>query len=270
MKKSNPWTVVFVLALFAVAMYPFFVLLASSFKHQMQIYESPWFFSSPLYPSNYGVAFRQISQPIVHSLAVTAIGVAATLIASATSAFSFARYSFPFKNALYGVIIMLLMIPGFVILVPQFISVKNMGMYNTLLGQALPPAASYTAMGVMLMRAFFEGLSISLYEAAEMEGARDFSVFARIVLPLSKPIVATVAIMSGLQIWNNFVWSLVVTTGDKVKPVILAIMTVQGGINEGDGVKLAGYVIASLPLLILFFAATKPFVSGLTQGAVKG
>jgi ABC-type glycerol-3-phosphate transport system permease component len=76
--------------------------------------------------------------------------------------------------------------------------------------------------------------------------------------------------MSGLQIWNNFVWSLVVTSGDKVMPVILAITTISGDINQGDGVKLAGYIIASLPLLILFFVATKPFVSGLTQGAVKG
>ncbi len=258
------------LLIFALSMYPFLIMLASSFKYQMQIYNYPWFFSKPLHFGNYAVAFKQIAGPILNSVWVTSIGVVVTLFASSTAAYAFARHSFPFKNFFYAVILMLLMIPGFVILVPQFINIKNMGMYNTLIGQALPPAASYTAMGVLLMRTFFEGLSKSLFEAAEMEGARDYRIFSRIVLPLSKPILATVAIMSGLQIWNNFVWSLVVTTGDKVKPVILAIMTIMGNVNEGDGVKLAGYIIASLPLLILFFVATKPFVSGLTQGAVKG
>jgi ABC-type glycerol-3-phosphate transport system permease component len=270
MKKRSLGINITAILLFAISMYPFFVMLISSVKHQMQIYENPWFFSKAFHFDNYWIAFEQIAMPIVHSIEVTAIGVIVTLLASSTAAYAFARHDFPFKNLFYSIIIMLLMIPGFVILVPQFINIKNMGMYNTIIGQALPPAASYTAMGVLLLRTYFEGLSKSLYEAAEMEGAKDARIFTLIVLPLSKPILATVAIMSGLQIWNNFVWSLVVTTGDKVMPVIIAITTIQSGINEGDGVKLAGYIIASLPLLILFFAATKPFVSGLTQGAVKG
>lgn len=270
MKKGSLGVNVTAIAFFVLSMYPFFVMLVSSLKYQMQIYENPWFFSAPFHFGNYRVAFEQIAQPILNSILITAIGVMTTVIASSTAAYTFARHDFPLKNFFYGFIIMLLMIPGFVILVPQFINIKNMGMYNTILGQALPPAASYTAMGVLLMRTYFEGLSKSLYEAAEMEGAKDFRIFTRIVLPLSKPILATVAIMSGLSIWNNFVWSLVVTTGEKVMPVILAISVLKGNINEGDGVKLAGYIIASLPLLILFFAATKPFVAGLTQGAVKG
>lgn len=270
MKKRSIGVNVLAVLIFVISMYPFFVMFASSFKYQMQIYENPWFFDVPFHLSNYLVAFNQLSRPILNSILITSIGIIVTLFVSSTSAYAFARNDFPFKHFFYTFIIMLLMIPGFVILVPQFINIKEMGLYNTILGQALPPAASYTAMGVLLMRTFFEGLSKSLYEAAEMEGAKDFRIFTHIVLPLSKPILATVAIMSGLSIWNNFVWSLVVTTGDSVMPVILAITLLQGNINEGDGVKLAGYVIASLPLLILFFVATKPFVAGLTQGAVKG
>ncbi|MBW7454677.1 carbohydrate ABC transporter permease [Paenibacillus sepulcri] len=270
MKKGSLGINLTAVAILVLSLYPFFVMLVSAFKHQMQIYENPWFFSMPLHMDNFSSAFEQISRPIVNSVIITLIGIVVTLTASSTAAYAFAKFSFPFKNFFYTFIVMLLMIPGFVILVPQFINIKNLGMYNTLIGQALPPAASYTAMGVLLMRTFFEGLSKSLYEAAEMEGARDVRIFTQIVIPLSKPILATVAIMSGLQIWNNFVWSLVVTSGDSVKPVILAITTIAGGVNQGDGVKLAGYIIASLPLLILFFAATKPFVSGLTQGAVKG
>lgn len=270
MKKGSIGVSIIAILMFVVSMYPFFVMLVSSLKYQMQIYENPWFFSAPFHFKNYAVAFTQISKPILHSILITGIGILVTVIASSTAAYAFSRHDFPFKNFFYGVIIMLLMIPGFVILVPQFINIKNMGLYNTILGQALPPAASYTAMGVLLMRSYFEGLSKSLYEAAEMEGAKDFRVFTQIVIPLSKPILATVAIMSGLSIWNNFVWSLIVTTGESVMPVIMAITVLQGNINEGDGVKLAGYIIASLPLLLLFLVATKPFVAGLTQGAVKG
>jgi len=270
MKKGNLGVNLAAIIIFAASMYPFFIMIVSAFKHQMQIYENPWFFSAPFYFDNFSSAFKQIAKPIGNSLIITSIGVIVTVIASSTAAYAFAKYDFPFKNFLYTFIVMLMMIPGFVILVPQFINIKDLGMYNTLIGQAIPPAASYTAMGVMLMRTFFEGLSRSLFEAAEMEGAKDLRIFTSIVIPLSLPIVATVAIMSGLQIWNNFVWSLVVTSGDKVMPVILAITTISGDVNQGDGVKLAGYIIASVPLLILFFFATKPFVSGLTQGGVKG
>jgi ABC-type glycerol-3-phosphate transport system permease component len=157
-----------------------------------------------------------------------------------------------------------------VLLIPQFIQITKLGLYNTYLGQALPPAANNAAMGILLMTAFFKGIPKSLFEAAEIEGANEWTIYSKIVLPLSKPILGTVAIMTGIRIWNNFIWPLVCTSGEKVRPVIIAITLLQGNINEGDGLKLAAYLIASLPLIILFFFMTKPFISGLTAGAVKG
>ena len=256
--------------LLVLTMFPFYLMIVSTLKFQMQIYENPWFFSTPLHFDNYSNAFVRVIKPIFNSTIITVIGISVVLVASAMASYSFARFDFPQRDLIYSGIIVLLMIPGFVLLVPQFIQIKNMGLYNTYLGQAIPPAANYTALGVLLMRTFFEGLPKSLLEAADMEGAGEMTILTRIVVPLSLPILATVSIMTGLAIWNNFVWSLVVTRGEKVMPVIIAITNLVGDVNQGDGLKLAGYVIASIPVLILFFAATKPFISGLTSGAVKG
>ena len=236
----------------------------------MQIINNPWFFSLPIHFDNYLDAFNDIYWTIGNSILITSIGIIVALIASSTAAYSFSRFNFIGKNFLYFFVIMLLMIPGFVTLVPQFLLVKDLGMYNTYLGQALPPAAHFSALGVMLMRTFFEGLPRSLMEAAEIEGCGEINIYSQIILPLSKPIIATVAIMTGLGIWNNYVWSLTITSGDKVKPLILAITTLRSNINQGDGLKFAAYIIAALPLVVLFFASTKLFVAGLTSGTVKG
>ena len=267
---SRFWGYVLLILLFAGTFYPFILMFMSSFKYQMQMIKEPWFFSFPLHFDNYAKAFTKIYLSMGNSVIVVLIGILVTLLVSSMAAFSFAKFEFPGKNFFFFFIIMLLMIPGFALLIPQFIQIKDLGLYNTYLGQALPPASNNAALGVLLMRTFFEGIPRSLFEAAEIEGCGEAAVFAKIVIPLSKPIIATVAIMGGLVIWNNFVWSLVCTTGEKVRPVILAITLLEGNINQGDGLKLAGYVLAALPLLVMFFFATKPFVSGLTAGAVKG
>jgi ABC-type glycerol-3-phosphate transport system permease component len=125
-------------------------------------------------------------------------------------------------------------------------------------------------MATFLMRAFFQNLPNSLLESAEVEGAGELRIFFGIVIPLSTPVIATVTIINFLAGWNNYIWPLVSTTGTKVKPVILALNTISGSVDQGISVKLAGFVIASLPLILLFIVATKPFISGITSGAVKG
>jgi ABC-type glycerol-3-phosphate transport system permease component len=165
---------------------------------------------------------------------------------------------------------MLMMVPAFLLLIPQFILFKNMGLLNTYWAQIFGPMAGASALATMLMRTFFEGISGSLFEAAEMEGAGDLRIFWQIVLPLSQPVIATVAIINALTGWNNYIWPLVVTSGDKVRPIILALSNIKGPMDQVQGLQFAGYVIASLPMLILFVFATKSFISGITSGAVKG
>ena len=162
------------------------------------------------------------------------------------------------------------MVPGFVILIPQFLVVRDMHLYNTYLGQILPPTANNAAMGVMLMTTFFQAIPGSVIESAKVEGCGPVQLFLKIILPLSKPIMATVSITTGLNLWNNYMWPLIITNGEKVMPVIVSITRLTTSISEGNGPLFAAYVVAAVPILILFAFASKQFISGLTAGAIKG
>lgn len=259
-----------VIFLFVVAFFPFYLTIVNSFNHQMQIFTMPWFPSRPFHLDNYMDAFFRVIFPIFNSIIITIISVSITIIATIFASYSFSRADFPFHRVLYISVIALMMVPGFALLVPQFVMFHSLGLSNTYLGQALPPAANGIALGVMLMTAFFKNIPSSLLEAAALDGAGDLKVLVKIIVPLSTPIIAAVSIMSSLAIWNNFIWPLVMTRGESVRPVILAITFLSGNVSQGDGLRLAGYVIASLPVIILFFFATKPFITGITAGAVKG
>lgn len=266
--KGTQYTVLWLLLL--LTLFPFYMLLISSLKYRNQILHHFWTPTLPLHFDNYASAYEQIAPFILNSVIVTVGIMVLVILVSGLAAYSFARFEYPGKTFLYMAILSLLMVPGFLLLIPQFLLVKQMGLLNTYLGQILPTAAYISALATMLMRTFFEGLPNSLYEAAELEGAGDFKVLTHIVIPLSKPIIASVAIISALIGWNNYIWPLVITTGEKVKPVILALNSILSTADQGNSVQLAGFVIASIPLLILFAFSTKPFISGLTSGAVKG
>lgn len=262
-------SVVAVILLF-VTFYPFFMLLCGSLKDKMQLIDNPWFFDLPMHFGNYRVAGSQILWPLFNSLVITAGGILLTLAISGLAAYAIAHSDMPGKTVIYFYIISLLMVPGFVILIPQFLVVRDMNLFNTYLGQILPPTANNVAMGVMLMTSFFRAIPASITESAKVEGCGSVGLFGRIILPLSKPIMATVAITTGLNLWNNYMWPLIITNGQKVVPVIVAITRITASISEGDGPVFAGYVIAALPILVLFSFASKQFIEGITAGAVKG
>ncbi len=256
--------------LLALTLFPFYMLLVSSLKYTEQAIHNFWGLAFPLHLDNYSVAFKQIAPFIGNTVLISSAIVVGVVIISSLAAYSFVRFDYPGKQLFFVLILSLMMIPGYLILIPQFLLVQKLDMLNTYQGQIFPPMAFGAAMATFLMKTFFEGLPKSLLEAADMEGAGERQIFLRIVIPLSLPIIATVAIINFLAGWNNYIWPLVATNGDAVKPVILALSTITGNMDQGVGVKLAGYIISSIPLLLLFIIATKPFISGVTSGAVKG
>ncbi|MCP1305633.1 carbohydrate ABC transporter permease [Paenibacillus tyrfis] len=256
--------------LLGLTLFPFYMLLVSSFKYTDQMIHDFWGVTLPLHIDNYASAFRQIGPFIANTVFISVCIAAGVIFISALAGYSFMRFRYPGKNVLFLLILSLMMVPGFLILIPQFLLIQKLGMLNTYQGQIFPPMAFGASMATYLMRTFFEGIPRSLLEAAETEGAGELQIFGRIVMPLSLPVLSAVAIINFLAGWNNYIWPLVSTTGEKVKPVILALGTVTGSMDQGVSVKLAGYVISSLPLLALFIVATKPFISGITSGAVKG
>lgn len=270
----NKVTTVFSRLLLALLLFltlvPFYLLLINSFKWSEGIVKKPFSISAQLHFENYVKAFGQVLRPMLNSLIVTASVIVIVTVCSVLAAYAFVRFKFKLSNFCYLLIMAMLMIPGFVLLIPQFIQINNLGMYNTFWGLIFPPAAAGSATATFLLRTSMEGLAGSLFEAADIEGATDIKILTQIVIPLSKPTLATVVIMTGLNAWNNYLWPLVSTSGVKTEQITVALTKLIRTAVEGDGLLFAGYVIASLPLIILFCFASKSFVAGLTQGAVKG
>lgn len=269
MKKKQLPLIILLSILGVFTVFPFYLTIVNSLKYRMQMIESIWFFDIPLHFDNYFVAFKEIWEGLFNSVFYTVVILAVAILISSMAAYAFARFDFPGKTFLYFSIIIFLMIPGFVTLIPQFMLVKEMHLIDTRAGVILPPIAAFSVMPVIFFRTYFEGLPKELFEAAEVEGAGKMKIFTHIVVPLSKPMFGTVAIMVGLMSWNNYIWPLVSVSTRKIMPVILTLKFISQNAKEGMGPVLAGYVLASIPVIILFMIATKPFIQGITAGAVK-
>lgn len=256
--------------LLVLTLMPFYLLVINSFKRASSIISAPFAISLTPQTITYANALPQIIRPMLNSLLVTAAIIVLTIVISMLAAYAFARFRFAFKEPLYFCVIALLMIPGFVLLIPQFIQVVRLGLYDSYWALILVPTAYQVAMGTFLVRTSIEGISQSLFEAATMEGATDTQMLRYIVLPMSKPILATLTIMTGLSAWNNYIWPLVASSSDTTKQISVALTSLVRDTLYGNGVLFAGYVCASLPIIILFCCASKYFVEGLSQGAVKG
>lgn len=249
---------------------PFYLLVINAFKPHKEIIMNPFMLPTQWRFENFAKAFDQVARPMMNSLFVTFAVILLTIVLSVLAAYAFIRFTFKGSNLLYYGIIAMLMIPGFVMLIPQFIQISEMGLYNTFLGLIFPPTAYSVAMGTFLIRGSMETLPKSLFEAAEIEGGGDMALLLKVALPLSKPIISTVTIMTGLSAWNNYIWPLVAATGEETQQIAVALTKMVTSVNDGNGVLFSGYIIASLPLIVLFCFASKSFVAGLTQGAVKG
>ncbi len=256
--------------LLLITLLPFYMTLINSFKNRIENIRNFWGFPQVYFFENYVTSSKFLWPFIMNSLIVTISIVFLVIILSTMASYSFARFTFPGKELLFFTIIMLMMIPGFLLLVPQFILIKNMGLLNTYSAQILPPTTLGATMATLLVREFFTNIPKGFFEAAQIEGAKEWVIFLKIAIPLSYPIISVIAILNAMTGWNNYIWPLVITSGDSVKPVILALGRIPGSMEQGLGLQLSGYVIASIPLLILFTVATRSFVSGLTSGSIKG
>lgn len=161
-----------------------------------------------------------------------------------------------------------LMIPLQVIIVPIYLQLKALGMLNTLWGIIIPPAATPT--GIFLARQYMVTLPNSMIEAARIDGAREWYLFRRIILPLSAPIIATITIFSFMWRWNDYLWPLIVITDNKKQTVQQALANFIGQLQINWSQLLAMTTIAILPVILVFFLFQRYFIVGISAGAVKG
>jgi ABC-type glycerol-3-phosphate transport system permease component len=192
------------------------------------------------------------------------------------SAYAFARLRFPGKEIVFMALLALLMIPSLLTLIPQFIILRDLRLLiptgiRPYIGIMLGYIAGQQAFSVFIIRAFFESQPEELFEAARIDGCNEFRAYYKIALPLIKPVLATVAIVTLLGIWNDYLWPLIVTTDPKYFTIALGLLQFRATFNVLIlyGPMFAGYVVASLPLVVLYILLMRSFIEGLTAGAIK-
>jgi ABC-type glycerol-3-phosphate transport system permease component len=199
--------------------------------------------------------------------AVTALGV--TTLGSVT-AYVFSRYRFPGHRALFLVVLSFMMIPGILTLVPSFLLVKKLGLLNSYWVLILPYIAGGQVFAIFLFKSFFDGLPGELFESARMDGAGHLRQYWNLVLPLSKQVLSVVLVTNILGTWNNFLWPLITNSDAKYHTISSGLYLLNSSTLATNYSNLfAAYVLSSIPMLVLFLYATKPFMAGLTSGAFK-
>ncbi|MEV1247683.1 carbohydrate ABC transporter permease [Nonomuraea sp. NPDC050022] len=250
---------------------PFAWMFLGSVKPTGEIvaYPSSWLPRSPtldnfellLSKQNFGLYF-------FNSALVAAVCVMGNLLFCSMAGYAFAKMEFAGKRLLFGLVLTMLIIPGTTTFVPLFVLVSNMGLSNSYLGLILPFLV--TPLGVFLMRQFIQDIPDSLVEAARLDGAGETRIFLRVIVPLCRPALATLAILTFLAQWNNFLWPLVIaqTEDHYTLPVALALFSV-GANGTNYGLLLAGAVTVVTPILVLFLFLQRQFVQGIANTGIK-
>lgn len=253
----------------AMVLFPFYFMLQTSVKDMAQFSRQYWLAPLPWHFENYGLALPIIAHYMLNSVIVTAASTAGVLVVSTPAAYAFARMDFRGRTILFYSIIALLAIPPILTLVPLFILVRDFHIINTLWGLIVPYIATGEALSIFVLRTFFAGLPQELFEAATIDGASPVQSFILIGLPLVRPALGTVAILQVLAVWNDYVWPLLVVSDDSVKTLVVGLVSFMGRYQTQWGALMAGYTLASLPVLVLFFFTVRQFVAGLTSGSLK-
>ena len=221
---------------------------------------------------NYQIAMTTVpfGQFFLNSAIVTAAGASVKVVLAILTAYALVFVRFPFKNAIFMLILVALMVPPQVSILPNYILISGMGGKNTLWGIILPGLG--TAFGTFLLRQHFLTLPNSILESAEIDGAGHWRRLWRIVVPISVPSIATVALVTIVSEWNEYIWPLIITDRPDTMtlPVGLTLLQNSESNASGWGILMAGAVLVIVPILIVFAALQRYIVAGLTQGSVTG
>ncbi|WP_391572772.1 carbohydrate ABC transporter permease [Cohnella sp.] len=259
-----------IIILIAIMLYPLLLTLWGAFKTDLTFMTSKWYPTLPLRVSNFRTAFLGTWRYLLNTVLVAGVGTTLMLTIASLAAFTFARMRFFGRNVLYFSVIALMMIPGVLTLVPGYMLYKTFGLLDTYAVLILPIATGGPIFGVFLLRSFFEGIPKDFFEAAQMDGAHDFKLYYKIALPLCVPIMGTLAIMQIVGVWNDFLWPMI-TINDYNLLTIAAglIITFTGQYSTNLPVTFGGYVVASLPLLLLFSFTNRYYIQGLLSTSIK-
>jgi multiple sugar transport system permease protein len=252
---------------------PLLWMLSTSFKGKAewflpQINWIPLRFTS----ANYDNILNNTSLPIIrwflNSLGVAAVSTILILMIDSLAAYAYARMEFRGKRTIFAILLTTLFLPGLMFVVPNFLTVARLGLLNNYAGVILPGLAG--VFGVFFMRQFFESLPRELEEAAYIDGATRLQTFFLIALPLAKPALATLGIITFLASWNDFLWPLLILNDRQLQTLPPGLATLQGAYTSEYGLMMAGAVITAIPVLILYILLQRYIVQSVQTTGLKG
>jgi multiple sugar transport system permease protein len=251
---------------------PFLWMVASSVKTSAELHHvPPTWIPQTFTLDNYATIFTKLNFPqyFINSVIVATVVVGSNLLFCSMIGYALAKLRFRGKSAVFLIVLATIMVPQTVYLVPLFVLMSNLGFVNSYPGLILPFAAQ--AFGVFLMRQFIQGIPDELLEAARMDGAGEFTVFRRVVLPLLGAPLATLGILTFLGSWNNFLWPLIIATSDSMYTLPVAVGTFAIGQNAIDyGLLMAGSVVLIAPVLLVFLLLQRFVQQGIATTGLKG
>lgn len=273
MRKVRVFLGYLTLIFIAISMlYPFLAMLNLSFVNNNEIFSNAGkIIHTNLTLENYKSVFNQIplSAYFLNSLIVASVTTVGQVIFAALAGYAFARMKFKYKNGLFLVILITMLIPPQVNIIPLFFLMRELHLIDTY--QALILPALFGGFGVFLMRQYFLGLPKDLEESAKIDGCNLFQTFFKIALPLALPTVATLAIFTFVTTWNSFMWPLIVTNSEGMRTLPVGLAIYKGSFREITlwGELLACSVICTIPVIGVFLLGKKYFISDILQGGVK-
>jgi multiple sugar transport system permease protein len=256
-----------------VMVVPFAYMLSTSLKPDRLVLEvPPRLLPSHATVANYTGAWtsNDFGHYFLNSVFVALATTAAAVLLSSMMAFAFARFRFPGRRLLFGLLLVGLMVPTIMLLVPQFLLAKRLMLLDSLWGLILFYTGGNLALNTFLLRSFFQDIPFELEEAMVVDGAGAWTRFVRLIVPLSRPALATVAIFTFLASWDEFAWALTIINNPDKRTLPIAISLFQGQHATSWGLVFAASVIAVLPVICIFVTFQRQFVSGIASGALKG
>ena len=272
-KIKVPGVILFIVCVLvaAVMLIPFIWMLSASFKQNTEIFRKPFQWLPEIFSiENYTRVWTQVNflKYYLNTIKVTVISVAIQVLTCSLAAFAFTKLKFPGRDKIFFAYIATMMVPWNAIMIPQFIIIKNMGLYNT--HAALILIGSFNAFGVFLLRQNMLSIPGELNEAAKIDGCGVLRTYWNVIMPLSKGAIATLIILQFNQVWNDYLAPMIYLDSDSKKTIQLGLASFKQQYSADYGAIMAGTVCAVIPIIIVYAFAQKYIIEGMAHTGVKG
>jgi multiple sugar transport system permease protein len=272
-RTRAPWRAIFLALLALLFLTPLLWMASTSLKSTAEVSQADLTFL-PQDPTTEGYSTilaapqTPVAQWFLNSMIAATAQTLLVLVVATMAAYALARLSFPGKRIITGLVLATLFVPPISLLIPNYVIVSNFGWLDSLAAVIVPGAAG--AFGVFFLRQFFMSLPLELEEAAMLDGAGRFKTFLTVIVPLSRPALATLALLTFLANWNDFLWPLYVLFSPERLTIQPGLSTLQSAYTTDYATIMAGGAIASIPVLILFLISQRFVIEGIARGGLKG